>query len=132
MEPLFPFGYGLSYTTFEYTNLQVPSELKQENALQVKVDITNTGNRAGNEVVQLYIRDVQSSLPRPDRELKGFRKVALEKGETKTVGFNITIAELSFYNPDIKGWIAEPGDFEVLIGSSSRDIRCSGIFSLRG
>ena len=130
-KPLFPFGYGLSYTSFEYSNLQVPSEMQKSDVLRVKVDITNAGNRAGEEVVQLYVHDVKASLPRPDKELKGFRKVALKSGETKTVEFEVGIEALSFYNSDIKEWVAEIGEFEILVGSSSRDIRCQAEFTLR-
>ncbi len=129
--PLFPFGYGLSYTSFDFINLRVPQEMRRGDVLTVKVDITNTGDRAGKEVVQLYIRDVKASLPRPYKELKGFNKVALAPGETKTVEFKIGIENLSFYNPDMKEWRAEPGEFEVLVGSSSRDIKCRAGFSLR-
>ncbi|MGD9143727.1 MAG: glycoside hydrolase family 3 C-terminal domain-containing protein, partial [Dehalococcoidia bacterium] len=131
VEPMFPFGYGLSYTSFEYSSLQVASEVKRGDILKVKVDVANTGSRAGKEVVQLYIRDIRSSLPRPDKELKGFEKVSLEPGETATVEFEIGNRDLSYYDPDIRDWVAEAGEFEVLAGRSSRDIRCKASFTLK-
>ena len=122
--PLFPFGYGLSYTTFAYRNLVVDAgEGKLGAAIAVSVDVENTGSRAGQEVVQVYVHDVQSSLVRPDKELKAFAKVDLEPGETKTVTLALDIEALSFYDPVRKSWIAEPGEFEILVGGSSRDIR---------
>ncbi len=130
IEPMFPFGYGLSYTTFDYNNLQVPAEMRAGEWLKVAIDVTNTGERAGKEVVQLYIRDVDSSLVRPVKELKGFQKVYLDVGETKTVYFDLGMDALSFYEPDGKQWVAEAGDFEVLIGGSSRDIRARACFRL--
>jgi len=131
IEPLYPFGYGLSYTTFAYKNLKLsPVQLKQGQKLTVLVDVTNTGRRAGSEVVQFYIRDVESSLPRPPKELKGFEKVWLKPGETKSVKVVLDESALSFYDPAQKKWIAEPGAFEMLVGSSSRDIRLKERFSL--
>jgi beta-glucosidase len=130
IEPLFPFGHGLSYTTFRYDNLQVPPEMKADEPFRITVDVTNTGKRAGKEVVQLYVHDVVSSLARPLKELKGFQKVALEKGETKSLAFNISLEDLSFYDPEKKRWIAEAGEFEVMVGSSSRDIRQRACFML--
>jgi beta-glucosidase len=133
VEPLFPFGHGLSYTTFAYSNLRLDAaEYTPGDEIQVSADVKNTGMRAGKEVVQLYVRDVESSLMRPDKELKAFAKVALEPGETKTVTFTLDQGALSFYDPARKGWIAEAGDFELLIGSSSRDIRLTGRFALTG
>jgi beta-glucosidase len=131
VDPMFPFGYGLSYTSFEYSSLQVASEMRRGDILKVKVDVANTGSRAGKEVVQLYIRDIRSSLPRPDKELKGFEKVSLEPGETTTVEFEIGNRDLSYYDSDIRDWVAEAGEFEVLTGSSSRDIRCKASFTLK-
>lgn len=132
IEPLFPFGYGLSYTTFEYSNLRISTpELRMGDKLDVTVDITNTGEKRGKEVVQMYVRDVEASLVRPARELKGFDKINLGPGETKTVSFTLDKKDLSFYDPDLGQWVAEPGEFEVLVGSSSRDIRASASFSLR-
>lgn len=130
IEPLFPFGYGLSYTTFAYSNLVFDAaEYGLEDEIQVSVDVENTGTRAGKEVVQLYIRDVASSLMRPEKELKAFAKVALEPGETKTVTFTLDWEALSFYDPARKQWVVEPGEFKVLVGSSSRDIHLTGHFT---
>jgi len=132
IEPLFPFGYGLSYTTFEYSNLRISTPaLRMGSKLNVTVDITNTGEKKGKEVVQMYVCDVEASLVRPARELKGFDKINLGPGETKTVSFALDKKDLSFYDPDLEQWVAEPGEFEVLVGSSSRDIRASASFSLR-
>ncbi len=124
MDVQFPFGFGLSYTTFEYSNLKLDrEEMTEKDSLQVTCEITNAGNRDGKEIVQLYLRDVESFLLRPDKELKGFCKVNLKPGETQTVVFTLQPRDLSNYIPAKKGWIAETGDFEILIGSSSRDIR---------
>jgi beta-glucosidase len=132
IEPLFPFGYGLSYTTFAYGNLTLnASEYEVDDEIQIMVDVKNTGTRAGKEVVQLYVRDVQSRLVRPEKELKAFQKVMLQPGEVKTVRFTLDREALSFYDPGQKQWVAEPGVFEVLIGSSSRDIRAKGSFTLK-
>jgi beta-glucosidase len=117
--PLYPFGYGLSYTTFEYSNLKISSnKIKFNEKLQVSVDIKNTGNYDGQEVVQLYIRDLVGSVTRPMKELKGFEKVNLKKGETKTVSFEISSEDLKFYNIDMKN-VAEAGNFEVFVGGDS-------------
>ena len=118
-EPVYPFGYGLSYTTFKYENLQLSSGTMHENdTLTVSVDVTNTGDYDGKEVVQLYVRDLVGSVTRPVKELKGFQKVALKKGETKTVSFNLTVEDLKFYNYDLD-FVAEPGEFEVFVGGDS-------------
>jgi beta-glucosidase len=130
IEPLFPFGFGLSYTTFEYGDLQVPEAVKTGETVEVSVTVKNTGDRAGKEVVQLYVRDEESSLVRPPKELKGFAKVALEPGESKTVSFMLDQRGLSFYDPYRRQWVAEPGDFAVLVGASSRDIRAQATFRL--
>ncbi len=132
IEPLFPFGHGLSYTTFAYSDLQAPAQVKPGEPVMVSVTVTNTGDRAGKEVVQLYVRDVVASLPRPPKELKRFAKIALQPGESQTVHFELDARALAFYDPDRKAWIAEPGEFEVLIGSSSRDIRARATFELVG
>lgn len=128
--PAFPFGYGLSYTTFTYSGLKLPGEVKAGQLVEVSLTVTNSGQTAGKEVVQLYVRDVQSSLVRPPKELKGFAKLALEPGESKTAAFSLDERALSFYDPYRKRWVAEPGKFEILVGSSSRDIRLSGKFTL--
>ena len=118
-EPLYPFGYGLSYTNFKYDNLKLSTaKLKDGQKMQVSVSLSNTGNFDGSEVVQLYIRDLVGSVTRPVKELKGFQKIALKKGETKTITFEISTEDLKFYNNDLK-YIAEAGAFEVFIGGSS-------------
>lgn len=121
---LFPFGYGLSYTQFAYSNLQLSSTtFRFDETLEISVDVTNTGQRAGKEIVQIYVRDVQSRLQRPPKELKAFGKVALEVGETKTLKFSLDNRAFSYYDPAHGQWLAEAGDFEILVGSSSADIR---------
>lgn len=118
-EPLFPFGFGLSYTTFTYSNFKISKEtLAQNETLQVSVDVSNTGNFDGQEIVQLYIRDLVGTVTRPVKELKGFDKVLVKKGETKTVSFTISEEDLKFYNSDLE-FIAEKGAFEVYIGPDS-------------
>jgi beta-glucosidase len=132
IEPLFPFGHGLSYTTFEYGNCRVsPAVLAEGQQLDIVVDVTNTGNRPGKETVQLYFSDIESTVVRPPKELKGFNKVYLEPGETGTVRFGLDTRSLSFYDSENKRWVAEPGEFEVMIGSSSRDIRASAVVDFR-
>jgi beta-glucosidase len=122
-DPVYPFGYGLSYTTFNYGDLKLSNTvLKGNQTLTAAVAVTNAGKYDGNEVVQLYIRDVVGSVTRPVKELKGFQKIMLKAGETKTVTFSITPADLKFYNYDLKyDW--EAGEFEIMIGSNSRDVK---------
>ncbi|TVQ97559.1 MAG: beta-glucosidase [Spirochaetaceae bacterium] len=127
IEPLFPFGHGLSYSTFAYENLRLNgTEFAPGDEIIVTADITNTGARAGQEVVQLYIRDDKSRLSRPPQELKAFTKVALEPGETSTVALALNERSLASYDPAAGEWVTEPGTFTVLVGSSSRDIRLTG------
>ncbi len=122
-DPLYPFGYGLSYSAFEYSSVKLSSKaLKGNQTLQAQVTVTNTGKYDGAEVVQLYIRDLVGSVTRPVKELKGFQKIFLKAGETKTVTFNITVNDLKFYNSDFK-YVWEPGDFEIMIGANSRDVQ---------
>ena len=128
--PLFPFGHGLSYTEFAYSDLQVSERVKPGEPVAVSIKVKNTGDWAGKEVVQLYVRDVVSSLPRPPKELKRFAKVSLQPGESQVVSFELDDRAISFYDVDRKAWTAEPGEFEVLIGSSSRDIRARAMFRL--
>ena len=118
-EPLFPFGFGLSYTKFEYSNIKISSDKMNSNGkVNVSVDLANTGNFDGKETVQLYIKDVVGSVTRPVRELKGFQKIALKKGEKQTVTFEISTEDLKFYNSDLQ-FVAEPGQFEVFVGGNS-------------
>jgi beta-glucosidase len=129
VEPLFPFGHGLSYTSFEYGNLKVsPAETKDK--IKVSLDVTNMGKVAGKEVMQVYVSDIACSVPRPPKELKAFKMVALGPGEKKKVEFTLTKQALSFYDVKLKDWVAELGDFEILVGSSSRDIRAKGKVTL--
>lgn len=118
-EPLFPFGYGLSYTQFEYSNLKLSTnQIAMDGSLDVTVAIKNSGNYDGKEVVQLYIRDVIGSVTRPVKELKGFQKIEIKKGQTKTVNFKLTVEDLKFYNYNLD-FVAEPGQFEVFVGTNS-------------
>ena len=118
-DPLFPFGFGLSYTTFDYKNLKLNnSTLTNDGKLIVSVEVTNSGNYDGAEVVQLYLHDLVGSITRPVKELKGFQKIFLRKGETRKVEFNLTEKDLRFYNSDLQ-WVSEPGDFKVFVGTSS-------------
>ena len=131
IEPLFPFGYGLSYTRFRYGGLRIaPLKAGPGQPVQVSVRVRNAGARAGAEVVQLYLRDVASSVDRPVKELKGFRRVVLQPGESRRVDFTIDRAAMSFYSVSKKDWVAEPGTFEAMVGASSRDIRLKGTFEL--
>ncbi|TXK83982.1 glycoside hydrolase family 3 C-terminal domain-containing protein [Paenibacillus sp. N3.4] len=121
--PLFPFGHGLSYTSFSYSNLTVDKkEIVDVDTVQVSVSVTNTGHRAGKEIVQLYVRDLLSTVVRPQKELKGFIKVELQPGETKVVTFELAKRAFAYYNIDLKDWHVETGEFEILIGQSSADI----------
>ncbi len=122
-DPVYPFGFGLSYTTFSYNDIKLSStSLKGNQTLTASVTVTNTGKYDGKEVVQLYIRDVVGSVTRPVKELKGFQKVDLKAGESKTVTFSITPEDLKFYNYNLKhDW--EAGDFEIMIGGNSRDVK---------
>lgn len=118
-EPLYPFGYGLSYTTFKYGDVKLDkTSMSNKDTVTVSVDITNTGDYDGKEVAQLYIRDIVGSVTRPVKELKDFQKIFLKKGETKTILFTISVEDLKFYNANID-FVAEPGDFQVAIASSS-------------
>lgn len=128
--PKFEFGYGLSYTTFKYSNLQLSKKkMNYNDQIEVSVTITNTGRYDGEEIVQLYLRDVIGSIARPVQELKDFKKLKLKAGENKTIKFVIDREKLSFYNQNLQ-WVAEPGDFDLMIGASSRDIRLKDRFEL--
>jgi len=129
-DPLYPFGFGLSYTTFTYSDVKLSANtLTKGKSITASVTLSNTGKYDGKEVVQLYIRDLVGSITRPVKELKGFQKVALKVGESKTISFNISENDLKFYNSDLK-FVAEPGDFEVFIGTNSRDAKAAS-FSLK-
>lgn len=122
-DPLYPFGFGLSYTNFSYSDITLNSNtMKPDGKIDVSVSVTNNGNYDGKEVVQLYIRDMVGSVTRPVKELKDFSKVFIKKGETKKVSFTIDIEDLKFYNYDLKH-VAEPGDFKVFVGGNSRDVK---------
>ncbi len=130
-KPLFPFGFGLSYTTFEYRNLAIaPRNAHGTGPITVTFDVTNTGKREGAEVAELYVSPGHSSVERPVKELKGFSKVNLRPGETKKVTLTLNRRALSYYDANKKDWTAEPGDFTVLVGSSSQDLRLKGTFTL--
>jgi beta-glucosidase len=132
MEPQFPFGFGLSYTTFEYSDLKVtPSQSSGNELANVSLKVKNTGTRAGTEVVQLYVHDGHAKIDRPVRELKGFKRVELKAGETKTVDFTLDRADLSYWSPEKKAWVADPGTFEIQVGASSRDIRLRAPLELK-
>ena len=129
--PTFAFGHGLSYTTFKYGKVVLDrNKIDRNGKIIASVDITNTGKREGKEIVQLYISDKKSSLPRPVKELKGFEKINLKPGETKKVDFEIDINALSFYNDVEQKWVAENGDFDLLIGASAADIKGKSTFTL--
>ncbi|HOO57206.1 MAG TPA: glycoside hydrolase family 3 C-terminal domain-containing protein [bacterium] len=132
LEPVFPFGHGLSYSSFEYSNLSLSkSTLSSSDKLQITLSIKNAGKLGGKEAVQLYINDVEASVPRPPKELKGISKVYILPGETKEITFTIDSSALSFFDEKTMKWVAEPGEFEVQIGSSSRDIRLKKKFELK-
>lgn len=123
MPVLFPFGYGLSYTTFEYSNPKVSAKkFKDTDGVTVTIDVTNTGKLAGKEIVQLYVHDQKSGSIRPEKELKGFAKVELQSGETKSASIQLDFRSFAYFHPKYKRWITEDGDFDLLIGASSADI----------
>lgn len=129
-KPLFPFGFGLSYSTFEYSNLRIkPGTIGVGGRVEISADIQNTGDRGGEEVVQLYLHDPIASVTRPVKELRGFKRVRIEPGEKKSVSFSLGKDELGFYNAAMK-FVIEPGKIEVMVGSSSDDIRLKGAFEV--
>jgi beta-glucosidase len=130
--PLFPFGFGLSYTSFAYDNLRLSATtLAPDERLMVSVDVTNTGQRRGKEIVQVYVRDVHATLTRPSKELKSFKKIALAPGVTETVTLCLDRTALAYWDDIQHAWIAEAGEFEIQIGSSSHDIRAKAVFQLK-
>ena len=127
---LYYFGHGLSYTTFEYSNLKtIPLKQKANGNITITVNIKNTGSREGDEVVQLYTRDAVSSVTTYEKNLRGFERVHLKPGESKTVTFTLTPDDLALVNREMK-WVVEPGVFRVMVGSSSEDIRLKGEFEI--
>lgn len=132
IKPLFPFGHGLSYTTFEYGNVVADKkDMTQDDKITFTVKVKNSGAKEGAEIVQLYISDLKSSVPRPLKELKGFEKISLKPGEEKEVSFTVDKTALSFFDADKHEWVAEKGDFEALIGASSSDIKSKTKFTLK-
>jgi beta-glucosidase len=122
-EPLYPFGYGLSYTTFTYSHIKLDkTSFRPGQSITASITLTNSGNMDGEETVQLYIRDLAGSVTRPVKELKGFQKVMLKAGESKAINFTITVNDLKFYNSNLQ-YVAEPGDFKLFIGTNSRDVK---------
>jgi len=129
--PLFPFGHGLSYTRFEYTGLEInPKEVGLGDTVSIKFKVKNVGDREGDEVVQLYIRDLVATVTRPVKELKGFKRITLKPGEEKTVELKLTLKDISFLNHEMKR-VVEPGEIKVMVGSSSEDIRLTGSFIIK-
>jgi beta-glucosidase len=131
IEPEFPFGFGLSYTTFEYSNLKLVAGRDPNGpVMTAEFEIANTGARAGAEVAELYIHQDHPSLSRPLKELKGFQKISLKPGEKKTVSLPLDQRAFAYYDPAKAGWVSEAGDFKILVGSSSKDIRLQDTFRL--
>ncbi|MGA8618302.1 MAG: glycoside hydrolase family 3 C-terminal domain-containing protein [Candidatus Sulfotelmatobacter sp.] len=131
IEPLFPFGYGLSYTKFDYSALKISTDgASSGKAIEVSLQVRNSGSRSGAEVVELYLHDGHASVDRPIQELKGFQRVDLAPGESKDVHFKLDPTAMAFYSTAKKDWVTEPGQFDVLVGSSSRDVRARGSFVL--
>jgi beta-glucosidase len=125
-DPLYAFGYGLSYTTFRYSNLRTSSgRMAKDGTMTVSVDVANTGKRAGDEVVQLYVKHLGSKVTRPHEELKGFRRITLEPGGTKTVEIPLKASDLAYWDETLSGFEVEAEPVEVMIGSSSTDIKAS-------
>jgi beta-glucosidase len=132
VRPLYPFGYGLSYTRFEFGRLRIePATVRVGEEVTIQVDVTNVGDRAGDEVVQLYTHQDVPLVTRPVKELKGFKRVTVQPQQTQTVTFRLAVNQLGFYDRE-RRFVVEPGRVEVMIGSSSEDIRCTGTFDIRG
>jgi beta-glucosidase len=131
IEPLFPFGHGLSYTRFEYSGLKVnPGTRPDDPFVTVQFELANTGAVAGSETVQVYVQPEKPSLPRPEKELKAFRKIEAKAGEKHTVSIPLSLSAFTYYDPEQKSWVAEKGDFKILVGASSRDLRLTAGFRL--
>jgi beta-glucosidase len=130
-QPVYPFGHGLTYTTFQYTNLSIsPKKIAGNSQVTVRVDVRNSGNRAGDEVVQLYVTDLKPPLTRPRKELRGFERISLKPGEKKTVSFSLPAEKLAYYDVTKKAFSVQAGPFEALVGSSSEDIRAKAQFEV--
>jgi beta-glucosidase len=123
VEPQFPFGFGLSYTTFSYNNLKVSTVNRKAT---VTFTVKNTGKVAGADVSQVYVHQQKSTLPRPEKELKGFQKVFLQPGESKTISITLDETAFQYFNDNLNKWVLEPGKFDLLVGNSSRDIKLTG------
>jgi beta-glucosidase len=123
LEPLYPFGFGRSYTRFEYTDLRVSTRgAGSEIAIEVRFAVRNVGDRAGAEIAQLYVHDVEASVARPPRELKSFARLDLSPGDSREVALTLGYRDLAFFDEAARAWTVEPGEFEVQVGSSSRDL----------
>ncbi|MEX2605384.1 MAG: fibronectin type III-like domain-contianing protein, partial [Gracilimonas sp.] len=130
-EPLYPFGYGLSYTDFEYGDPSTQkSVFSKDEKIKVTVPVTNTGDIDGKETVQLYVQAVNSSVMRPAKELKGFTKVNLESGSTQETVIELNVSDLAYFDDETMSWTVEPGEYKLLVGTSSRDIRCETIITV--
>jgi beta-glucosidase len=127
----YPFGYGLSYTSFDYSDLKItPANASETQPVEVSLSLRNSGSRAGAEIVELYVHDGHSSVDRPIKELKGFRRVELAPGETKAIRFTLDLSAFAYYSTAKKDWVAEPGEFQILVGASSQDIKLKGNLEL--
>ncbi len=130
--PLYPFGHGLSYTSFEYKDLKIsPDTFSAGSRVTVTFTVTNTGKVAGAEIAQLYVRDAKSSVPRPEKELKGFSKFTLKPGESRTVSLRLTAKEFSYWDVPTHAWKAEPHDYAILVGPASNAIKLEGKVTLQ-
>jgi beta-glucosidase len=130
--PLFPFGYGLSYSTFEYSGLSLSrTVIRAGDSIEAAVDVTNNGRYDGDEVVQLYVRNLASAAPQPLKSLKGFSRVAIKKGESRTVRIPLRAADLNYFDNAKDGFVVEPGRYEIQVGASSQDIRAKAVLEIR-
>ena len=126
VKPRYPFGYGLSYTTFKYANLSIQPQTGSDGFYTVSFDVTNTGDREGADVAQVYVSDGHSKMDRPAKELKGFAKVSLKPGETQHVSVRLDAHSFAYHDPSAKRWTVSPGEFGVLVGRSSQEIVLKG------